>query len=172
MSLSSVHNGYDVVSLSWPAANTPCLWLFGNQQQRAVDRHDFVEEDRNVHGARVRHAVVALPGAVVLVPLPDVALEGGLGVELELVDVDFLAEQLPQRLDQARMARQQPEHLAEGVRGESGARRAGLLAPDFLAVELEDVLGFDAQQRDFFFRETIGKEDVALFVEGSKLFGG
>ena len=119
----------------------------------------------------LRHAVVALPGAVILVPLPDVALEGGLGVELELVDVDLLAEQLPQRLDQARMARQQAEHFAEGVRGEGGARGAGLLAPDFLAVELEDVLGFHAQQRDLFLGEAIGEEDVALFVEGSKLLG-
>ena len=147
------------------------LVAFRNEQQRAVDRHHLVEKHRDVHGARVRHAVVALPGAVVLVPLPDVAFEGGLGVELELMDVDVLAEQLPQRFDQARMARQQAEHLAEGVRGEGGARRAGLLAPDFLAVELEDVLGFDAQQRDLFFREAIGKKDVALLVEGAKLFG-
>ena len=76
----------------------------GNQQQRAVDRHHLVEEHRDVHGARLRHAVVARPGAVVLVPLPDVALERGLGVELELVDVDVLAEILLQRADQPRVA--------------------------------------------------------------------
>ena len=104
-------------------------------------------------------------------PLPNVAFERGLGVELELVDVDLLAEQLPQRFDQSGVSRQQAEHLAEGVRGESGARRAGFLAPDFLAVELEDVLGFHAQQRDLFLGKTIGEEDVALFVEGSKLLG-
>src|ERR1700690_2637199 len=69
------------------------------------------------------------------------------------------------------MARQQAEHFAEGVRGEGGARGAGLLAPDFLAVELEDVLGFHAQQRDLFLGEAIGEENVALFVEGSKLLG-
>ncbi len=69
------------------------------------------------------------------------------------------------------MARQQAEHLAEGVGGEGGARRAGLLAPDLLAVELEDVVGFRAQERDLFFREAIGKEDVALLVEGAKLLG-
>src|SRR5450830_72630 len=97
------------------------LVIFRNQQQRAVDRHHLVEEHRDVHGARVRHAVVALPGAVVLMPLPEVALEGGLGVELELVDVNLFAEQLPQRLDQARMPRQQAEHFTEGVGGEGGA---------------------------------------------------
>src|SRR6202142_2365251 len=69
------------------------------------------------------------------------------------------------------MARQQAEHFAEGVRGEGGARGAGLLAPDFLAVELEDVLGFNAQQRDLFLGEAIGEEDVALFVKGAKLLG-
>ncbi len=117
----------------------------GNEQQRAVDRHHLVEEHRDVHGARLRHAVVARPGAVVLVPLPDVALEGGLGVELELMDVDVLAEILLQRPDQPRMADQQAEHLAEGVRREGGARRAGLLAPDLLAVGLEDLLALDAR---------------------------
>ena len=69
------------------------------------------------------------------------------------------------------MARQQAEHLAEGVRGESGARGAGFLAPDFLAIELENVLGFHAQQRDLFLGKTIGEEDIALFVKGSKLLG-
>jgi hypothetical protein len=134
------------------------LWLFG------------ISSD--VHGARFRHAVVARPGAVILVPLPDVALEGGLGVELELVDVDVLAEQLPQRFDQSGMARQQAEHFAEGVGGEGGARRAGLLAPDFLAIELEDGVGFQAQERDLFLGEAVGEETVALLVESLELFGG
>ncbi len=105
-------------------------------------------------------------------PLPDVALEGGLGVELELVDVDALAEQLHQRFDQPRMARHHLEHLVELVRGKGGARRAGLLAPDFLPVELEDVVGLDAQQRDLFLGEAVREEDVALLVEGLDLLGG
>ena len=88
------------------------------------------------------------------------------------MDVDALAEQLHQRLDQARMARQQAEHLVELVRGEGGARRAGLLAPDFLAVELEDVVGFRAQQRDLVFGEAIREKTVALLVEGLELLGG
>src|ERR1700724_581737 len=100
---SSVHSGYDVVLWSWAAARVRCLWL--------------VEKDRDVHGARLGHAVVAGPGAVVLVPLPDVALERRLGVDLELVDVDALAEQLHERLDQARMVRHQPERLVVGVGG-------------------------------------------------------
>ena len=134
------------------------MWLFGNEHQRAVDRHHLVKEHRDVHGAGLRHAVVARPGAVVLVPLPDVALEGGLGVELELMNVDVLAEILLQRLDQPRMGDQQAEHLVEGVRGEGGARRAGLLAPDLLPVGFEDLLGLDAQQRDLLLGEAVRKK--------------
>jgi len=48
--------------------------------------------------------------AVVLVPLPHVAVEGLLAVDLELVHVHVLAEQLDDRLHHARMARQ----LGEG----------------------------------------------------------
>jgi hypothetical protein len=82
------------------------------------------QKHRNVHRPRLRHAVVARPGAVVLVPLPHVAFEGCFGVDLELMNVDILAEQLPQRLDQPRMACQQTERLVEGVRGKGGARCA------------------------------------------------
>jgi hypothetical protein len=63
--------------------------------------------------------------------LPDVALERGLGVELELVDVELLAEQLLERRDQPRVMREQTEDFVEIVRGERGARRARLFAPHF-----------------------------------------
>jgi hypothetical protein len=55
------------------------------------------------------------------------------------------------------------------VGGESGARRAGFLAPDLFAIELEDRLGIVAQQRDFLFGKTVRKEQVALLVELLKL---
>src|SRR6185312_11128548 len=51
------------------------LVAFGNDHQRAVDRQNLVEEDGDVHRPRLGHAVVARPGAVILMPLPDVALE-------------------------------------------------------------------------------------------------
>ena len=73
--------------------------------------------------------VVVEPGAVVLVPLPDVAVEGRLAVDLELVHVELVAEQALHRLDHARMARQPGERLAVQVRREVGAHRvAALLA--------------------------------------------
>ena len=52
------------------------------QQQRPVGGGHLVEEHRDVHRARLRHLVVAVPRAEVLVPLPDLAVERGLGVHL------------------------------------------------------------------------------------------
>src|SRR4029077_20361227 len=98
------------------------------------------------------------PGAVVLMPLPDIALECGLGVELELMHVDVLAEQLAQRLDQPRMRGPQGERLLEGGGGDGRARRAGLLPPNLLAIEFEDHFGVVAQKRDFLLAEVVRKE--------------
>src|SRR5205823_3031463 len=108
---------------------------------------------------------------VVLVPLPDVALESGLGVELELMDVNVLAEILLERADQPRVADQQAKHLAEGMGREGGARRPGFFAPDLLAVGLEDLLALDAEQRDLLLRKAVRQEDIALVVEGLELLG-
>src|SRR5215472_138483 len=104
------------------------------EHQRAVDRHHLVHEHRNVHCARLRHAVIARPGAVILVPLPDIALERGFGVDLELMHVESLAKHLLDGADQPRMTAEEAEPLVVGVRGKSGPRRAGLLAPDLPAV--------------------------------------
>jgi hypothetical protein len=143
-----------------------------HQHQSAIERKHLVEEHRDVHRARLRHAVVARPGAVVLVPLPDVTLERRLGVELELMNVDILAEHLPQRLDQARVMRQQAEDFVVLVRREGGARRAVLLAPDLLAVLAEDVVGAAAHQGDFLLGEAAREEAVALIVELADLLCG
>ena len=87
------------------------------------------------------------------------------------MDVNVLAEILPQRLDQARMRGEQAEHFAEGVGREGGARRAGFLPPDFLPVGGQDVLRLGAEELDLLLGEAIGKEDEALFVEAADLFG-
>ena len=91
-------------------------------------------------------------------PLPDIALEGRFGVELELMYVNVLAEQLVQRLDQPRMAGEQAKRLVEGVGGKRGPRRAGLLAPHLLAIELEYGFRIVADLCDFLFIETVRKE--------------
>src|SRR5215472_8785866 len=139
--------------------------------QRAVDRHHFVEKHRDIHRPRFRHAVIARPGAVVLVPLPDVAFERSLGVDLELMDIDVLAEQLPQRLDQPRMRCQETKCLVESMRSKGGARRARFLAPDLLAIELEDRCGVIAKERYFFLVEAVREEQIPEFVELFDLCG-
>ena len=105
-------------------------------------------------------------------PLPDVAFERRLGVELELVHIDFFAEQQSKRLDQPRMAGEQMKYFVERMRRKSGARRAGLLSPHFLAVELEDGLGLVAQQCDLLFGKAVWQKQVALLLELATLFYG
>jgi hypothetical protein len=82
-----------------------------DEEERAVGRGHLVDEERDVHGARLGHQVVARPSAVVLVPLPNGAVEGRLGVHLELMHVDFFAEDLHHRLDQARMGAEAAKRL-------------------------------------------------------------
>jgi len=69
------------------------------------------------------------------------------------------------------MARHDLEHLVELVRGKGGAWRAGFFAPDLRAIELEDFVGFNAQQRDLVLGEATGEEDVALLVKCFELLG-
>src|SRR3546814_14574619 len=59
-----------------------------NEHERPVHRGHLLEEQRDVHGTRLRHFVVARPGAIVLVPLPDLAVEGRLRIDLVLVQID------------------------------------------------------------------------------------
>src|SRR5262249_35759564 len=100
-----------------------------------------------------------------------VALERGLGVELELMDVDVLAEQLAERLDQPRMTSEQPERLVEGVRRKGGARRAGFFAPHLLAARVPGCLRVAAQQCDLFLGKAVREEQIALLVEFFELSG-
>src|SRR5882724_7695792 len=136
-----------------------------HQHQRSVDRHHLIEKDRDVHGPRLRHAIVAFPGAVVLMPLPDVAGEGRFGVDLVLVHVDLLAEDLLDRIDHARMRAEQAERLIIEMRGKGGARRAALFAPHLRAVGVVDAHGLLREQGYFFRAEQLGQEQPALAVE-------
>ena len=143
-----------------------------NDHQGAVDGIHLVEEYGDVHRPRFGHAVVACPGAVILVPLPDIALEGRLGVDLELVNVDALAEILLQRLDEPRMMAEDAKRFIVGVGGKGGARRAGLLAPHFLAVAAINLLGFGAQDGNFVLAEATRKEEIPVLVEILELLRG
>src|SRR5260370_7080798 len=135
-----------------------------HQHQRTVDRHHLVEKDRDVHRARLWHAVVALPGAVILMPLPDVAGEGRFGVDLVLVHVDLLAKGLLYRIDHARMGAEQPERLVVEMGGKGGARRAALLAPYLRAFGVVDPFRLPPSHRPLFTPEYLRQEQPALPV--------
>src|SRR6516162_5155428 len=136
-----------------------------HQHQRAVDRHDLVEEDRDVHRARLGHAVVALPGAVILVPLPNIAGERRLCVDLELMHVDFFTEELLDRLDHAWMRAEQAERLVVEMGGKGGARRTALLAPDLGPVGVIDRNRLAREKIHFFLAEQFRQEQPALAIE-------
>src|SRR2546425_8579601 len=141
-----------------------------DEHQRTVELVDLVQEDRHVHGARLRHLVVVDPGAVILVPLPDVAVEGRLAVDLELVHVHVLAEQLPDRLDHAGVARELGKRVAVQVRGEIGAHHiAGLLAHVLGAALRVERAHLVVQDLDLLRREQVREEEIAVDVESLPL---
>ena len=72
---------------------------FRQEQQGAVGGRHIIQEHRDIHRPRRRHAVIAVPGAKILMPLPNLAVEGGFGVDLVLVHIEFTVENLLDRLD-------------------------------------------------------------------------
>ena len=143
-----------------------------HDHQRAVDVRHFVEEHGDIHRARFRHAVIAMPGAEILVPLPNLAVEGGFRVDLVLMHVELLAEQLFDRADQPRMGAKQTEGLVVGVRGERSTRRAGFFAPYLRPVGIINRYGFLPQGSNLLGGEAIGEEEIAFFVKLADLFFG
>src|SRR5262249_38739624 len=88
------------------------------------------------------------------------------------MDVNAFAEQLLQGLNEPRMPGHQAKRLVEGMGGKRRSRRAGLLAPHFLAIAGKNVLRLAAQKRHFVLGEAAGKKHVAELVEALDLFGG
>ena len=87
-----------------------------DHHQRSVGGGHVVEEQADHQCSRTQHAVLEAPGGVVLVPPPALTVEGRLGVDARLVDVDVAAEQLPGRFDPARVTGQPAVHVVETVR--------------------------------------------------------
>ena len=103
-------------------------------------------------------------------PLPDVAGELGLGVDLVLVEVARLPPQLHQRLDQARVTTEKVESLMQPVAGEGGAGRAVLFQIDLVALQLEHLVRGAFQRIHFLFREIVRNENPAFVTELGELF--
>ena len=137
-----------------------------DEHQGTIELINFIEEDRHIHRTCLRHEVVGLPGAIVLVPLPEVTLEGHLAVDLKLMHVDGLAEDLHDRLYHARMARQLGERLAIQVCGEVGAH--GITA--LLTHVLRPMLGIEMrhlvkQDLHLLGGKQAREEEIAVAVE-------
>jgi len=86
------------------------------------------------------------------------------------VHVELFAEELLDRLDQARVSTQDAEGLVVGVGSEGGARSAALFTPDFLPVGKVNIFRFETKNLDFFRRKVVRQEDIALFFEVCELF--
>ncbi len=106
-------------------------------------------------------------------PLPDVAVERLLAVDLELVHVDVFAVELLDRLDHARMARELGEGSAVEMRCEVGAHHvAGFLAHVLgpaLCIQRRHFVG---QRLDFRRREERREEQVAVALKPRDLIPG
>ena len=153
-----------------PGIDHPEIVAAGDEHQRAVELVHFVEKDGDIHGARFGHLVVVAPRAIVLMPLPDVAVEGHLAVDLELVHVYGLAEELHDRPDHARVARKPGERAAVQMCGEIGAYRfAILLAHIFRAALGKQARHLVAQHLHFCTREKAREEKVPVALEALDL---
>ena len=141
-----------------------------DQVERTIEFVDLVEEHGEVHGVGIRHVVVAFPGAVVLMPLPDVAVERRLAVELELMHVNLARQHLLGWLEDAGMANETPKDLVVRMAGERGPHRlAVLLVPDFVARFIENGGDFALHDRHFLGRKQVRHDDVALVLELTQL---
>ena len=144
-----------------------------DEHQRAVELVYFVQKDRYVHRARFGHLIVVQPRTVVLVPLPHVAVESHLAVDLELMHVHRFAEELDDRIDHARMAREFGERIAVHVRREVRANNIAGLFPYVLGTPLGIYTRhFLRQHCDLFGLEQAGKEEIAVAIELRKLLCG
>jgi hypothetical protein len=139
----------------------------------AVERAHLVQEDVEVERQRLGHAVLAVMGREVVVPLPDLADEGGLHVDLDLLDIELGAQDLLRRLDQARMAHQLGEHRIAQVQGHGGAHLAAVLLADVRRVVLGEQSGQRcAQRRDLGVGKQLRQDQKAVPLEGVELVIG
>ena len=95
-----------------------------------------------VERERLRHAVLAVMGGEIVVPLPDVARERLLGIHLDLLDVELIAQDLPGGLHEPRMADEAGIDVAAPVQGHGRAHGIAPLLPEVL----RPALGEQARQ--------------------------
>ncbi len=105
-------------------------------------------------------------GGEIIMPLPDLAFEGGFGIDLDLLDVELIAEQLECWLDQPGVAH---ELVVDGMAKMQPHRGAHFAAP-LLANIRGDVVGIDrrqcrAQEGDFLRTIKLGQNEEPVGLE-------
>ena len=83
----------------------PFLVTTRDEHQGAIKGIHIIQKDRHVHRALSRHQIIIEPRAVILMPLPHIALKRHLAVDFELVHVKLFTKQIFHRLDHPRVAR-------------------------------------------------------------------
>src|SRR5208282_3975549 len=81
-----------------------------------------VEENVEIERQRLRHAVLAMVGREIVVPLPGFAVEGRLHVDLHLLGVKSLAEELERQFEEAQMKRHRCAYLPACLLADVGER--------------------------------------------------
>ena len=117
-----------------------------DEDERAVELVHLVEEDVEVEGERLGYPVLSVVGGEVVVPLPHVPRERRLGVHLDLLDVERFSEELPGRLDEARVPRGARVDLAPKVQPHGRAHRVAFLLAEVLRPPLGEERGSSARR--------------------------
>ena len=105
-------------------------------------------------------------------PLPDIPRERCLGIDLELMDIDWFAKQLFQWLNQTGIVRQHLAGLAVLVAAKRRARRAILFPPYLLSVLTEGICSRLPQNIDFFCGEAFWDEHITELIKFFEFFLG
>src|SRR5699024_7660768 len=120
-----LERGLVVVLGGLPQARHEGAVRAGHHHEPAVVGEVRRERDRAAHRAGRGHAVLRVPGLEVGVPVEAAALEAGHVVDAGLVQVHVRAEQLAGTVQQARVAGELVDQLAELLDGEDRADVAG-----------------------------------------------
>ena len=148
------------------------LMAFRYDIKRPIKFVHSVQKDGQIHGPGLGHVVVALPDAVVLVPLPDIAVKGSLAVQLELMNIDIAAQQLPGRFQDPGVADKAAIDIVVGMGGKGGAHHVAALLPHDLGAAFGKYRrDFAFQDRQFLHVEQVRDKDETFILELPDLLG-